>query len=391
LVLLLLALVAAPWVASGEDAGPLLRGPFVSVDGKATTVDVVVDGAQSVKLLASWGGKTVSAPFETVAGKRMRARLELPAASVVDYDVVAASGSLAHGRLDTLPERGSKELHFCAIGDSGWPRKGDGLATNDQLAIARLLEEQHPSLVVHVGDIVYLVGQPKSFDALFFRPYAATLARVPFLMTLGNHDVMTKNGAPTLDDFPYPQNQNGNRFYSFDAANVHFTCLDSNGVLEAGTESAFKETPQGKWLEQDLAGTSADWKIVFCHHPMYSCTKNHKRDLAIMQASLDRILDEAGVDFVLTGHDHYYHRSVRMRGGKADERGIVHLITGGGGAPLTQGEPQNGSLTAAFASRYHMTRFDVSGRSMHIQALGLSPDGKTECFDDATITTRKVR
>ncbi len=393
LALVGLVALVAPLAAQEDRPTALLRGPVVSTDGGATDVDVVVaPGTKDVKLVARWGGAEHVAAFAPLAGQRLRARIEPPAGTDVLYDVIAPEGSLARATLTTLPAAGSRTLTFCALGDSGWPRRGDGAASPDQLAVARLLDAQRPQLVLHTGDIIYLLGQPKSFDALFFRPYAATLARVPLFVTLGNHDVKTKNGAPALDEYPYPTNQNGNRFYSFDAANVHFACLDSNEILDCESEEKFLDTPQGKWLKGDLAAARSEWKLVWFHHPLYSVNaKGHKADEKTMRHVLQRFLDDAGVDIVLTGHDHFYHRSVRLRDGKPSDQGMIHIITGGGGAPLYEGEPKKKVLTEAFASRYHIVRFDVDGLSMRVRAIGTDQEGKPETFDDATIPCRKVR
>jgi 3',5'-cyclic AMP phosphodiesterase CpdA len=309
----------------------------------------------------------------------------------VAYRIVDESteACLASGSLAALPAPGSETLSFCAVGDSGWPGEHEGEAAPEQLGVAKLLEEQKPSLVLHTGDIIYLAGQPTSFDALFFKPYAATLARVPFFCALGNHDVLTQKGLPTLEQFPYPVNENGNRYYSFDLANVHFACLDSNEPVKIATPNGFAGTAQGKWLASDLAAARARWKVVWCHHPLYSITTVRPRELAAMRGALEELLDDAGVDLVLCGHEHYYHRSVRLRRGKPDDAGMVHLVTGGGGAPLAAGEPNE--LTAAYASRYHFVRFDVNGAEMRIRALAPGPAEKAECFDDVTVGARAVR
>ncbi|MEZ0230415.1 MAG: metallophosphoesterase [Planctomycetota bacterium] len=390
------ALVAAAALAQdGAEKSSLLRGPVVSIDGAATLVDVTLaPGEKDARLLATWttseGTRTATVSFQPFA-KRLRARLEAPPATSVTYDVVAASGSLAHGTLRTLPAPGTTALTFCALGDTGWPRRGDGQAGEPQLGVARLMEEQRPDLVLHTGDIIYLVGQWQSFDPLFFKPYAATLGRVPFFVTLGNHDVKTKDGKFTVDEFPFPTNQNGNRFYSFDAANVHFVCLDSNEIEVCESTEKFLATRQGEWLAADLAATKAMWKVVWFHYPLLSLNKSHKPETTIMRNVLEKVLDGAGVDLVVNGHDHFYHRSRRLRGHEPSDDGVVHVITGGGGAALYKGDPDKDRFTAEFASRFHFTRFDVDGMKMRIRAFGTDEGGKPEVFDDATIAPRKAR
>ncbi|MBI3723535.1 metallophosphoesterase, partial [bacterium] len=289
------------------------------------------------------------------------------------------------------PEKGSKKLTFCALGDSGYPRRGKNVATEDQLLVAKLLAKLDPDLVVHVGDVVYQVGQEKGLDPLFFQPYQETLARVPFFCCLGNHDVKTKDGDPELRAFPHPPNEHGNRYFSFDAANVHFVCADSNDVFEIKAPKDFPETPQGKWLKSDLAAaTSATWKIAYFHHRLYSCFATRVQERATIRAAFETLLEDAGVDLVICGHDHFYHRSFRMLDGKKDDEGIVHVVTGGGGATLYPGKAVEGT-TACYNACYHLTRFVVDGASLEIEALAPRESGEPESIDKTKITSRKMR
>jgi predicted phosphodiesterase len=389
---LALALLTLALPLGAQDAGKsgLLRGPVVSFDASGPTVDVVVGADVSVARLRLKTKKT-DVGFERVAGSRLRAKLGQVPHEALPYRIVDESteACLASGSLAVLPASDAAKLTFCALGDSGFPGDNHGEAVPEQLSIARLLEEQSPDLVIHTGDIIYLAGQPESFDALFFQPYAATLARVPMFCTLGNHDVITKKAAPTLEEFPFPPNENGNRYYSFDAASVHFTCLDSNLAVKMKTPSDFAATAQGKWLAADLAATRAKWKVVFFHHPLYAGTNVRMYEQKAMRAALERLLDEAGVDLIVCGHEHVYLRTVRARREKQDDDGMVHVVTGGGGAPLATAEPDE--LTACYASRFHLTRFDVNGAEMRIRALAPGASGKTECFDDVTVPARAVR
>ena len=66
------------------------------------------------------------------------------------------------------------------------------------------------------------------------------------------------------------------------------------------------------WLESDLAATTQEWIIAFWHHPPYS-KGSHDSDwedeLIEMRTNALPILEEYGVDLVLSGHSHSYERS----------------------------------------------------------------------------------
>jgi acid phosphatase type 7 len=53
-------------------------------------------------------------------------------------------------------------------------------------------------------------------------------------------------------------------YYSFDHANIHFICLDSNDSPRDA------DGAMAQWLRADLAATTRDWIVAFFHHPTYT-------------------------------------------------------------------------------------------------------------------------
>jgi 3',5'-cyclic AMP phosphodiesterase CpdA len=80
---------------------------------------------------------------------------------------------------------------------------------------------------------------------------------------------------------------------------VHLFVLDSNQS---------DMTVQAEWLNRQLAGSQARWKIVTMHHPVFSSGKG--RDNRGLRAVLLPILLKHKVDLVLQGHDHTYARGM---------------------------------------------------------------------------------
>ncbi len=110
---------------------------------------------------------------------------------------------------------------------------------------------------------------------------------------------------------------NTEAYYSYDLGNIHMISLDSDGV-PLGTTGAM-----ATWLIADLeyAKANSKWIIAYWHHPPYT-KGSHNSDLTTDSGGLMRdmrqnivpILEQYGVDLVLTGHSHSYERSYLIDG-----------------------------------------------------------------------------
>jgi 3',5'-cyclic AMP phosphodiesterase CpdA len=76
-----------------------------------------------------------------------------------------------------------------------------------------------------------------------------------------------------------------------------------------------------QWLKADLAATQRDWIIAFFHHPTYTKgTHDSDKDndsggrMKDMRAVFLPVLEQGGVDLILTGHSHVYERSPLLDG-----------------------------------------------------------------------------
>jgi hypothetical protein len=119
-------------------------------------------------------------------------------------------------------------------------------------------------------------------------------------------------------------------YYSFEYANIHFICLNSHDISRA---------PDGAmltWLQQDLAANTRPWTIAFWHHPPYS-KGSHDSDtegqMVEMRQNALPILENAGVDLVLSGHSHSYERSFLLDGHYGQSITLItdNILNGGSG------------------------------------------------------------
>ncbi|HNV30470.1 MAG TPA: metallophosphoesterase family protein [Cyclobacteriaceae bacterium] len=348
------------------------------------------------------------------------------------------------------------QTKFVVFGDCGG-------GTPQQAGIAYQVYQQKPEFVLVTGDNVYLKGLENEYRKNFFPYYTAKEANpavgaplmnsIPFYMILGNHDVYGVEFDKTQDglayfyynDLPlngpitdlvvkptgpeelvksfkantkprYPRISN----YSFEHGNVHIACIDANtytNPLDPGLV---------QWLAEDLRNSRADWKIVSYHHPGFNSSKAHY-DYQYMRL-LSPILEQLGVDLVLTGHVHNYQRTLPLTfdpkkdstgtryvvspEGRVDgtftldqhydgitntkPKGIIYIVTGAGGAPLydpsLSGKPELWKhdpqenwvpFTAKIVSDIHsFTTIETNGKKMVLKQM----NAQGVAFDEIMIT-----
>ena len=63
---------------------------------------------------------------------------------------------------------------------------------------------------------------------------------------------------------------------------------------------------QTAYIEEKLSKSDAKWKIVTCHHSVFSPAVG--RDFEFARKNWKPLFDKYGVDLVLNGHDHTYAR-----------------------------------------------------------------------------------
>jgi 3',5'-cyclic AMP phosphodiesterase CpdA len=128
------------------------------------------------------------------------------------------------------------------------------------------------------------------------------------------------------------------------------------------------------WLRHDLSHTAQRWKIVAMHHSPYSTGQHHTDiEVPIIQSKLVPIMQQYGVDLVLTGHDHLYQRTKPLRDGAIttiDEGGIVYIVTGAGAAASYSCTSAVWLETSICAKDYGVySRIKVSGDTMTLEAV----------------------
>ncbi len=207
------------------------------------------------------------------------------------------------------------------VGDSGTGAQHQALVHEAMLQYVAT-SKRPLDLYLHVGDMAYSKGTDDQFQKNFFAPYRSTLRNTVCWGSMGNHEGGSSNGktgvGPFYDAYVFPTHAESGgvasgreAFYSFDYGTIHFICLESFDI---------NRKPDGemaKWLVRDLAATKAQWIIGFWHHPPYtkgSHDSDKEKELVEMREYIMPIMEEGGVDLILTGHSHIYERSMLIDG-----------------------------------------------------------------------------
>jgi len=179
-------------------------------------------------------------------------------------------------------------------------------------------------IVFTAGDNAYFQGSVQQFRDCYDPSWGRHKARTR--PAPGNHEYESPGAAPYFSYFGPNAGPAGLGYYSFDAADWHVVSLNSSIPMGPGSG-------QGVWLREDLAAHTSPCTAAIFHHPLFTVGPNGPTPAT---RDLWRVLYEAGVDIIISGHDHMYERfAPQTPDGVSDpQRGIREFVVGTGGAEL---------------------------------------------------------
>ena len=206
-----------------------------------------------------------------------------------------------------------------------------------QEATATQVERLNPDAVLVLGDIAYEQVTPesiKAYDASWGRFLDRTHAVV------GNHEYFGNGPEVYWDYFGDRAGARGDGWYSFDVGAWHVVVLNS----ECDHVDCAADGDQGRWLARDLDAHPARCTLAAMHRPRFSSGDEYGDDESV--SGLWQVLQDAGADVVLTGHEHSYERFAPQRdsGRATAQEGMAEFVVGTGGRDLRGfGEPKPNS------------------------------------------------
>jgi 3',5'-cyclic AMP phosphodiesterase CpdA len=248
-------------------------------------------------------------------------------------------------------------VSLAVVGDNG---SGGRQAMAVAERMARAYAAQPFGLVAHLGDICYYGNFEDRFDDVFTRPMKPLIdAGVRFELALGNHDPDLYHTDEGLEEIEAELRLLGtpSRYYTTSHGPVDIFYLDSSVPGLFGPSSS----AQLEWLDDSLASSTNQWKVVALHHPLYSSGKHGSTPGA--EQLLAPLLARHHVDLVLSGHDHHYERT-------HPRDGITYVVSGGGCKTTPVGRSD---FTAVAASTLQFLTLDIRGD--RLSASSIRPDG----------------
>jgi acid phosphatase len=278
-------------------------------------------------------------------------------------------------------------FRFVAIGDMGSASAGQ------RQVAERMWEwrEKHPfNFVLMLGDNIYgnteltHGGDPRYFPQKFDAYYSRFQQQgVVFHAALGNHDMQTNHGQPEIDDkkrFGILGDEGYYKFTSPPDFNVGSRPLVEFFVLNSEIKDG-KVAQQAAWLDRELKQSTAVWKFVFMHEPLYTVRGPHGPDVSL-RAAIHDSLKQNHVQFILSGHNHFYARMKPVDG-------MVQLISGGGGRPLAS--PKNDHCAETTAGKYHFLGVEVLPDKVHFEAIDQEGGVIDETTEDSAYLARVTK
>ncbi|XP_050233994.1 purple acid phosphatase 3-like isoform X2 [Mercurialis annua] len=253
--------------------------------------------------------------------------------------------SLAKLQRFNHPLKPDGSLSFLVVGD--WGRRGFYNQSQVAQQMGLIGEQKNIDFVISTGDNFYDNGlkgvDDPAFSESFTKIYTAPSLQKQWYSVMGNHDYRG-NATAQLDPLLTKKDSRWLCLRSFvvNAGEiVEFFFVDTSPFINdyfINPEHVYYwdgVAPRVKYLEsllRDLAsalrGSTAKWKFVVGHHPIFSA--GHHGNTKELIKHLAPLLKFHNVDAYINGHDHSI--------GHISSRDGVHYLTSGGGSKAWRGD-----------------------------------------------------
>lgn len=261
------------------------------------------------------------------------------------------------------PSASKPSIKFISFGDWG---TGDA----NQIAVANQIQQscqtQACDFGLLLGDNFYPHGVINTSDPQWQNKYRALYGKLnlSFYALLGNHDW----DSPAVPQAQIDYSSQDSSWKMPSAFHTQSFPNNSEPLLQIFmlNSNDFKtNSAQQNWLRDQLAQSSAPWKIVAFHHPIYTNSASHPPDQKDIYPLLKPLIC-GKVDLLLSGHDHLFSH---LRN-SAENCGYDQVIIGTGGRHLYNSSGQGGLATILYTeSQFGFGHFSLTSNQMALQFI----------------------
>ena len=339
-----LQLVAADAPGGGGGTGDITRGPYLQkTRPKNITIRWRTSAPTDSRVVYSQNPSNLNLSVSNgTATTDHSITLSGLGANTKYYYRVGSTSELLSERyfFSTAPDDGHPlNSRIWVVGDAG---SGTAAATSVRDAYLNFTGSTYTNVFLSLGDNAYTSGTDSEFQTKFFNVYAPILRITSVWPTLGERDAANSNTYFSIFDLPTSGEAGGRAsgteaYYSFNYGNIHFISLDSMTSSRSATGAMLT------WLKADLQANLRPWIIAFWHHAPYS-KGNHNSDaetqMIEMRQNANKILEDSGVDLVLSAHSNSYERTMFINGhyGTSGTFNSSMVVNGGNGRADGTGE-----------------------------------------------------
>lgn len=198
----------------------------------------------------------------------------------------------------------------------------------EQKTVAELMgwmaDVADPEFVAAIGDVHHFEGVASVDDPLWMTNYELIYSHPDLMLDwyplLGNHEY--RGNTQAVLDYGKVSRRwvMPGRYYAVEKEvedgneKILYVFIDTAPLIDkyrrdtedypdAGKQSIAAEL---EWLEATLAASTAKWKVVMGHHPIYADTDKNESERTDLQRRVQPLLDKYGVDAYICGHIHNF-------------------------------------------------------------------------------------
>ena len=281
--------------------------------------------------------------------------------------------------LITQNASGLSDFNIGAVGDWGCNSNTEDTVDN--------IDSKSPELVLALGDYSYRSTATCWLDDI--EPIDSITK-----INIGNHEDDNSEDYNTyINHFHL-----GNPYYSYNLNNVHILTMDSDRTSYASGSAQYNFVIND--LQSASQNPNIDWIIVNIHQWIYRSSSSNPVNDDVAEI-YHPFFDQYGVDLVLAGHDHKYHRTfpIKFNPGNplkpivtstntkdyTDPKGTIFAVVGTGGINLSPIDGSSPFIASAQDDYFGQLDIKITNNGAKLEAR-FYPNGGGSTKDSFSIT-----